>query len=151
MLAIVGDGPERGTLERLARELGIEKHVLFAGKVSHRELLRWYAAADVFVLPSLSEGRPTVINEAMAAGCAVIASQISGIPEQVTDGYNGFLVPPRDPGALAGKIAYLAENEAEIARMGGNSRRKLRDEDLTWEGYATRVTGIYRQVTGGGI
>ncbi len=150
-LAIVGDGPERVTLERLARGLGIGGQVLFTGRVPRRELLRWYAAAHVFVLPSLSEGRPTVINEAMAAGCAVIASQISGIPEQVTDGYNGFLVPPRDPGALAGKIAYVAENEGEIARMGRNSRRKLRDENLTWEGYAARVTGIYRQVTGGGI
>ena len=104
-----------------------------------------YAVADIFVLPSLSEGRPTVINEAMACGCAIVASDISGIPEQVTDGYNGFLVPPRDPAALSEKIACLAESESEIARMGRNSRQKLLDEGVTWERYADRVTGVYRQ------
>ena len=143
---IVGSGPERKKLEALSGKLGLEGHVSFAGKVSHQELLRWYAAADVFVLPSLSEGRPTVINEAMASECAIVASGISGIPEQVTDGYNGFLVPPRDPVALTKRLACLIENEGEIRKMGRNSRRKIIDEKLTWEGYADRIVKIYGQV-----
>lgn len=146
-VVIVGDGADRKTLEWLAGKLGLEGLVTFTGKVSDEELLDWYAAADVFVLPSLSEGRPTAINEAMASECAVIASNVSGIPEQVTDGYNGFLVPPADPVALAGKITYLLENENDIAALGRNSRRKIIDERITWEGYADRMVGIYRKVT----
>ncbi len=145
---IVGDGPERGRLEWLAGKLGLCEHVTFAGKVSDDELLDWYAAADIFVLPSLSEGRPTVINEAMASECAVIASDVSGIPEQVTDGHNGFLVPPADPVALARKIAYLLENENAIGVMGRKGREKIIDEKITWEGYAERMVRIYRGVTG---
>jgi glycosyltransferase involved in cell wall biosynthesis len=147
-VAIVGNGPERGRLEWLAGKLGLSEYITFTGKVSDEELLDWYAAADIFVLPSLSEGRPTVINEAMASECAVIASDVSGIPEQVTDGRNGFLVPPADPVALAGKIAYLLENENVIAAMGRNSRNKIIDEKITWEGYAERMVRIYGQVTG---
>jgi teichuronic acid biosynthesis glycosyltransferase TuaC len=146
-VVIVGDGPDRKTLEWLTGKLGLEGLVAFTGKVSDEELLDWYAAADIFVLPSLSEGRPTVINESMASECAVIASDVSGIPEQVTDGYNGFLVPPADPVALAGKITYLLENENDIAALGRNGRRKIIDERITWEGYADRMVGIYRKVT----
>jgi glycosyltransferase involved in cell wall biosynthesis len=89
-----------------------------------------------------------VINEAMAGECAVIASDVSGIPEQVTDGRNGFLVPPADPVALAQKIAYLLENENTIGVMGRNGRNKIIDEKITWEGYAERMVRIYGQVTG---
>jgi len=145
---IVGKGPERERLEWLAGKLGLSGHVRFTGKVSDADLLDWYAAADIFVLPSLSEGRPTVINEAMAGECAVIASDVSGIPEQVTDGCNGFLVPPADPVALAQKIAYLLENENTIGVMGRNGRNKIIDEKITWEGYAERMVRIYGQVTG---
>ena len=147
-LAIVGDGPERMRLEALADKLGVRDRVTFAGKVPHDELLDWYAAADAFVLPSLSEGRPTVINEAMASECAVIASDVSGVPEQVTDGHNGFLVPPADPVAIAQKIAYLIENEAEMAAMGQRGRQKVVDEGLTWDAYADRMVRVYREVAG---
>jgi glycosyltransferase involved in cell wall biosynthesis len=82
----------------------------------------------------------------MASECAIVASGISGIPEQVTDGYNGFLVPPRDPVALTKRLACLIENEGEIRKMGRNSRRKIIDEKLTWEGYADRIVKIYGQV-----
>lgn len=147
---IVGDGPDRSALERLSHELGISGHVRFTGRLQPPEVREWYRIADIFVLPSLSEGRPTVINEAMACGCAIVATNISGIPEQVTDGYNGFLVSPRDSAALADRIACLAESEEKIARMGRNSRQKLLDEGVTWERYAARVTEIYRQATGMG-
>ncbi|MGE5465332.1 MAG: glycosyltransferase [Betaproteobacteria bacterium] len=147
-VVIIGDGADRRHLEWLADKLGLEGLVTFTGKVSDEELLDWYAAADVFVLPSLSEGRPTVINEAMASECAVIASNVSGIPEQVADGCNGFLVPPADPVALARKIAYLLENENSIGIMGRKGREKIVDEKITWEGYAERMVRIYRGVTG---
>ena len=83
----------------------------------------------------------------MASECAVIASDVSGIPEQVTDGRNGFLVPPADPVALAQKIAYLLENENAIGVMGRNSRERSSRRRSTWEGYADRMVRIYGQVT----
>ena len=147
-VVIAGQGPEREKLERLSRELEVSEYVSFVGKVSQADLRRWYAAADIFVLPSLSEGRPTVINEAMASECAIVASDVSGIPEQVDDGRNGFLVPPADPAALAEKIRYLIENESETTVMGRNSRKKIVDEKLTWEGYADRVVKIYGGLAG---
>ena len=64
----------------------------------------------------------------------------------MVDCYNGFLVPPADPVELAKKITYLIENENEIKAMGRNSRQKIVDENLTWEGYADRMVKIYRQV-----
>ena len=147
-VVIAGQGPEREKLERLSRELEVSEYVSFVGKVSQADLRRWYAAADIFVLPSLSEGRPTVINEAMASECAIVASDVSGIPEQVDDGCNGFLVPPADPAALAEKIRYLIENESETTVMGRNSRKKIVDEKLTWEGYADRIVKIYGGLAG---
>jgi glycosyltransferase involved in cell wall biosynthesis len=147
-VVIAGQGPEREMLEKLAVELDVNDYVSFVGKVSQADLRRWYAAADIFVLPSLSEGRPTVINKAMASECAIVASAVSGIPEQVDDGRNGFLVPPADPAALAVKLQYLIENEAQTAAMGRNSRKKIVAEKLTWEGYADRIVKIYGGLAG---
>lgn len=143
---IVGDGPEKINLQYYADSFGLNPYITFSGRVVGDELIRLYASADVFVLPSLSEGRPTVINEAMISGCPIIASNIDGIPEQVTDGYNGFLVEPRNPEQLASKIKQLAEDENLIQTMGKNSKRKILDEGITWENYAKRVEKIYMDV-----
>lgn len=143
---IVGDGPEKNNLQSDADSIGLNPYVTFTGSVVGDELIKLYAFAGVFVLPSLSEGRPTVINEAMASECAIIASNVDGIPEQVTDGYNGFLVEPRNPEQLASKISQLAEDENLIRTMGKNSKRKLFDEGITWENYAEKVNKIYNQV-----
>lgn len=143
---IVGDGPEKHNLIQLSRKLGIDKETQFLGKVSDQELIKWYASADIFVLPSFSEGRPTVINEAMASGCAIVATNVSGIPEQVKEGYNGFLVDPGDPKVLAERIDYLLTNEDDLVRMGKNSRMRVIEEGWTWENYAKKVSEIYDQV-----
>ena len=141
---IAGEGPEKDHLIHEAGCLGILNNFTFTGRLDERELLELYLAADVFILPSLAEGRPTVINEAMVSECAILASNVDGIPEQVTDGYNGFLVEPKNPGQLASKIRQLAEDENLIRTMGKNSKRKLVDEGITWENYAQKVEKVYR-------
>jgi len=143
---IVGDGPEKNKLRHEADSFGLNPYITFAGRVVGDDLIRLYASAYVFVLPSLSEGRPTVINEAMVSGCAIIGSNIDGISEQVTDGYNGFLVDPASPHQLAEKISLLAEDENLINIMGKNSRRKISDDGITWKNYAKKVEKVYTDI-----
>lgn len=143
---IVGDGPEKEDLINEAASLKISDSVTFTGRLVGDNLLGLYSDADVFILPSLSEGRPTVVNEAMVSGCAIIASDIDGIPEQVTDGYNGFLVEPKNSRQFAGRIRQLAEDENLMRTMGKNSKRKILDEGITWENYARKVEKVYMDV-----
>ena len=97
LLVAAGIGEEREPLERRAAELGVADRVRFVGKVAHDEVGWWMAAGDLFVLPSLSEGLPTVVCEAMNCGRPVVATAVDGTPEIVRDGRTGLLVPPSDP------------------------------------------------------
>lgn len=104
-IVVVGDGSERPGLESLATELGVSARVTFLNSVPHlAPLLR---RADVVVLPSLSEGLPLVVLEAMALARPVVATAVGGVPDLIVDRENGMLVPPADAGALGGAIATL--------------------------------------------
>jgi teichuronic acid biosynthesis glycosyltransferase TuaC len=143
---IIGDGSEKENLLNLSKRLGIMNLVTFTGPVIGELLTKWYSLADLFVLPSLTEGRPNVINEAMASECSIIATNICGIPEQVKDGYNGFLVEPKNVEMFTKKISYLLNNEHEMHKMGKNSRRRIIEEDWTWEGYVKRIINVYNEL-----
>ncbi len=91
-LLIVGDGEERAELEALSVQLGIKESIQFAGAVPHEKVRTYLQQADVFVLPSLSEGFPLVILEAMACGLLIVATRVGGIPDILKDGINGYLV-----------------------------------------------------------
>ena len=125
---IVGDGPQRAQLEAAARVLGIADRVTFTGAVGQDEIGKYYDAADVFVLPSLAEGLPVVLIEAMAHGVPVIATRIMGIPELVEDGVNGLLVVPGRPEALADAVSTLTKDEGMRRRMGAKAREKVCSE-----------------------
>jgi glycosyltransferase involved in cell wall biosynthesis len=104
---IVGDGPQDGPLKIIAKEL---KNVFFVGRKN--DLEKWYPAFDVLMLPSLMEGMPLVILEAMSAGTPVIASDVGAIVELVLDGITGNLVwNPNNPGLFASSIYTLKTNE----------------------------------------
>ena len=104
-LVIVGDGPERVNLELLSHKLNLTNRVVFAGWIADRSRLRdLLCQANVFVMSSLSEGSPRAILEAMACGLPIVATDVGGIPEIVTDGVNGFLVPSKNEKALAEAI-----------------------------------------------
>jgi glycosyltransferase involved in cell wall biosynthesis len=117
----------------------------FTGFVPYEDLKALYSACDVFVLPSFEEGHGIVLTEAMASGKPLIGSNIGGIPMQIKDGWNGFLVEPGNEKQLAEKIGYLIENEEERAIMGKNSR-KLAKEEFDWEKIAKRYLEIYEKV-----
>lgn len=107
LLLIVGDGPLHEQLAAQARELSIEEVVRFVGRRPSEEMPLWYSAADVFVLPSLREGTPLSLLEALSCGVPVIVSRAGGMPEVVEDGKNGLLVDIGDPVGLGEKIDLL--------------------------------------------
>jgi glycosyltransferase involved in cell wall biosynthesis len=118
-LILVGDGPERARLQEFAGE-----GVTFPGQI--RDTAEYYAASDVMVLPSLTEGSPNVLLESMAVGVPVVATRVGGIPEIVTDGESALLVSPGDPAALAAAIREVLEGDsAKRSRLIANARRAI--------------------------
>ena len=142
LLVAAGIGELREPLEARAAELGVADRVRFVGKVPHDDVGWWMAAGDVFVLPSLSEGLPTVVCEAMNCGRPVVATAVDGTPEIVRDGETGLLVPPSDARALAGALARLVDDPVLAARMGARAL-EIGRERYTWEANARTMTRIY--------
>ncbi len=124
-LTLVGDGPSRAELERLARHLGISERVTFTGAVGQDELRSIYRSADAFCLPSMAEGLPVVLMEAMAFEVPVVTTQIMGIPELVEDGRTGLLVAPGRTDALVEALERLLSDQPLRERLGREGRRKV--------------------------
>ncbi len=116
-LVVVGDGPDRGQLERMSTELGLDGRVRFVGVRPREDVLRILSAADVAVLSSRWENFPHLVVEALAVGTPVIATAVGGVPEIVHDGENGLLVPAGDPDALAAAIRRLVDDDELRARL----------------------------------
>jgi glycosyltransferase involved in cell wall biosynthesis len=112
-LVIVGDGPERARLEAGARSSGVQSDVIFTGQQS--DVQPFYGVADVFVLPSRSEGSPNVLLEAMVAGVPIVATHVGGVPEIVETNQSALLVPPNHPRELADAITRVLI-ETDLAR-----------------------------------
>jgi glycosyltransferase involved in cell wall biosynthesis len=125
---LVGQGPLEPQTRRLAAELGLDGTVIFAGFRSDAHRLA--AEFDVFTLSSAYEGLPIALIEAMALGRPCVATSVGGIPEVVSDGAQGVLVPPRDPDALAGGLLRLLGDPALRARMGVAARERADDFDI---------------------
>jgi glycosyltransferase involved in cell wall biosynthesis len=122
-LTIVGDGPERDWLERAARDF--DGALRLTGALSQDEVAAELAKARAMVLPSFAEGVPVVLMEAMAAGRAVIATRITGVPELVEDGVSGRLVSAGDAEALAAAMVAIARDGASAAAMGAEGRKTV--------------------------
>ena len=143
-LTIVGGGPEKRLLETYAKILGV--NASFTGIVSDELLRSYYSDADIFVLPSISgrEGFGLVILEAMSYGKLVIATDIPGPNEIVKNGYNGVLVPPRDPEAIAKAIKKLA-SDSELRRTLSINARKTA-EGFSWEKVGEKYEIVYNSI-----
>lgn len=120
---IIGDGPKHAALEAQIRRLSLEKAVWLLGE--RDDVTAWLSSLDVFALPSLWEGLPNALLEAMGLGLPVVASAVDGIPEVVADGVNGLLVSPSQPTALAKRLAELAADPALRARLGQQAQRTV--------------------------
>ncbi|HEX2281219.1 MAG TPA: glycosyltransferase, partial [Thermomicrobiales bacterium] len=135
--------PEIGELQSLAGELGILEHLIFTGRRQPDDLRNYYGAGDVAVTTPWYEPYGLTPLEAMACGVPVIGSAVGGITFTVKDGETGFLVPPRDPAALARKLRYLLERPEERRRMGHAARRRV-EREFTWPVVAQRTAALYR-------
>lgn len=124
-LHLAGDGPERGPIERRIAELELGDFCSLAGSLSEEQVIIELLRADVFVLPSLMEGLPVVLMEAMACQLPVIAPRLSGIPELVEHEQNGLLYAPGDWAELARLIRRLTSDPEERARLGVRARERV--------------------------
>ena len=145
---IFGDGPLRQDLTQMTRKLGIEDCVTFHGYVN--DALRRIAQTDIFVLSSLSEGMPCVLTEAMMMSKPIVATSVGGIPEMVEDGYNGYLVEPKDSAAMAERICHLLNNRDKALQMGENGR-SLWSKMFTAETMSRKYESLYWSVIGNAV
>jgi len=152
-LVLGGGGPLAEPLAAQARELGIAGRVIFAGALSHPQVLELVALGELFAMPSVRDARgnidglPVVVLEAMAAAKPVVASDLAGIPMAVSDGETGRLVPERDPAALAAALADLLADRELAARMGAAGRARV-ERDLTWPAIARVHDRLRRDALG---
>jgi len=124
--ALVGDGPDRPFLEARVKELGLGEAVQFLG--TRYDVPAILARADAKCLPSLAEGLPNAVMEAMSASLPVIATAVGGTPELVIPGETGFLAAPGDPASLAEQILRLLSDPGQGRRMGARGRRLIERE-----------------------
>ncbi|MBI5201913.1 MAG: glycosyltransferase [Elusimicrobia bacterium] len=125
-LAILGDGPMRRELESLSRALRVEEDVAFAGEVP--DVPNWLSAFDVFALPSLWEGLPNALMEAMAMGLPVVATRVDGVPEIVDHDVDGLLCEPKDSQSLFVQLQDLVADPELRARLGAAAKRAIKDK-----------------------
>ena len=140
---IVGDGSIRQDLMAQTHSLGIIDNVVFLGHREDTDVL--LQALDIFILPSLSEGIPMALLEAMAASRAVVASGVGGIPEIIEDGVEGYLVEPMDVDNLAERCRRLIESP-DVARTMGEQARKRVERDFSATAMADRVASVYNKL-----
>ncbi len=139
-LLIVGDGPEGSRLRELADELGISERVKLAG--TRTDIARLIRASSVLLLPSEHEALPTTLIEAAACGRPVIASDVDGVPEVVSDGETGLLVPVHDPAALAAATVQLL-GDSSLREVMGRSARELAERRFDSRRWAQRLYEVY--------
>lgn len=150
-LMIVGGGPQRGALERLADRLGHSDHVVFAGQVPEGELPKYYAAADVFAMPCRErrlglevEAFGIVFIQAQAVGVPVVAGNIGGVPDTLIDGKTGSLVDGTSTSEVASAVARLL-NDQDRAEMGEMAARRVR-ENFTWTARTQQLRDLLSQM-----
>ncbi len=137
LLVLAGEGPYRSRLNEQVAELELEGNVHFAGLRPHDEIPTWMSASNLVVLPSLNEGSPLPVYEALACGRPVIASQVGGIPELLVEEDYGLLVPPADPEALSDALLSGLRKEWDVKRI------RRHGEQFSWAHVADRLIGVY--------
>lgn len=145
-LKIVGDGPSLQAYKQLSQMYELDHTISFTGPVQHELVPKIISEMDIFVVPSIIESFGVAAVEAQACGVPVIASNVGGLPEVVIDGETGFIVPPREPDAIAQKIEDLMYNPELRKTMGQKGVRHVK-ERYDWDHNATLMKSLYEKVT----
>jgi len=144
-LVLIGEGSLLPSLEALADELGLKKHVNFLGALPHEEVLKMLQGADVFVHCSDHEGLGMAIMEAMGAGLPVVASRVGGVPDLVREGETGFMILPDDVEKYAEKIILLLKNDQLRKKLGSNARH-FAEKHLNKQTILAQLETVYREI-----
>lgn len=139
-IVVIGEGEERGKLEKQIESLKLQNNVRLAGFVP--EAHRYMAAFDIFVLPSVKEGLPYTVMEAMAAGIPVAASAVGGIPDLIQHGVNGLLAAPKVPENIAGLLDELLKNTSMRTEL-GEAGKKIVEANFRLRDMITKTVSIY--------
>lgn len=142
---LVGGGPDKEEFIEMAKESGIIDRIKFVGEKPFSEVKEFYKSASVFVLPTLAEGFPMVIPEAMSFGLPIVSTNVSGIAEVVINGYNGFIVNPKDVLALRESISIIM-NDPKLRNQFGENSRRIIDENFGIKKLATKTSNIYMEL-----
>lgn len=142
---IVGEGPDREAIEEMIQQYGLQSNVILAGQQSNMPAI--YAAMDIFVLPSLNEGLPMTVLEAMAASKPVIATRVGAIPSVIKDGENGLLIDTKNSEGLRNAIASLLGDPERRRRMGDQAHAWV-NRNYTSEAMALKYREMYEEVLG---
>ena len=143
ILVVVGDGPLKGKLKKMAHDLNIADSIRFVGSVSHEDTYKWYNAADVYCLASLGEGCPNTIIESLACGTPVVSTQVGGIPDLVPTEDYGFLVHAGDEVSLSKALEKALNRDWDRSHIADFGRQN------TWDQVADRVIEVFKKVLDG--
>jgi len=142
-LMMIGAGPKKDHLLKILTEMNIENEVIFTGRVEPQKIHKYYQAADIFVLPSYTEGLPVSVLEAMACGLPIVATDVGGIPEIITDGFNGFLIPPMNEKELCKKLRVLIADK--IYREGFRQKSiEMIEDEFNFDKKLDKLIKLYR-------
>lgn len=144
LLIVLGEGPEGKKIEEQIKELKLEKNILLLGQKEN--ISEYLNASDVFVMPSLWEGLPIALLEAMACGLPVVNTRVGGVPEVVEDGKSGFLVELKNPRGLAEKIIKTLEMSEEERKKMGEHGRKIVEKKFSIEQIVKEYENLYQEL-----
>jgi glycosyltransferase involved in cell wall biosynthesis len=144
---IGGDGPQRDYLENIVSSLGVAENTRFIGFIPHDELPQYLASSDIYISTSLADSTSLSLQEAMASGLAPVVTDLPANREWVTDGENGFIVPPNDIHTLAEKVVYLLNNN-NVRTSFGKVGQKLIRERAEYRTEMGRVENMYKELAG---
>jgi len=143
-LKMIGQGNEKKELINLTKNLNIKNSIEFKGEIPNNQLRQFYTQADVLVIPSLSEGLPKVLLEALASGLPVIGTKVGGIPEVVKDGYNGLLIESKSSDEIAKSIIKLFSNENLLKVLSKNAYESA--QIFSWEYGISKFLDMYNSL-----
>ena len=144
-LFIIGDGPERNALQKKSRSLGLQKQITFTGQLPWEQVISTLKVADIVVNPSYSEGLPSAIIEAALCAKAIVATNVGGTPEIITNQHSGYLIPPRQPDVLASRLKQLIDHPQLRTRLGQAAHAQNQNR-FNWDTSIAQYETIFKKL-----